>query len=93
MDTIQFWGTHSIQRIALIQECFYKYDFAKVGAIVSTFLHELDGDVTLSAMVGGYYQKYVAIEKLKLQHQVANQQGIAICTDRIQSSVIQEQKR
>ena len=68
MDTIQIWGTHLIERIALIQECFYKYNFAKVGAIVSTFLDELDGDVTLSTMVGGYYQKYVAIEKLELQH-------------------------
>ena len=70
MDTIQIWGTHSIQCIALIQECFYKYDFAKVRAIVSTFLDELDGDVTLSTMVGRYYQKCVAIEKLKLQHEV-----------------------
>ena len=64
MDTIQLWGTHSIERLALIQESFYKNDFVRVGAIVSTFIDELDGDVALSTILSGYYQKFVAVEKI-----------------------------
>ena len=60
------WGTHSIKRLALIQDSFYKNAVGRVGAVVSTFVDELEGDVTLSTMLVGYYQKYKAVEKLKL---------------------------
>ena len=36
-------------------------------AVVSTFVDELEGDVALSTMLSGYYQKYVAIKKMELQ--------------------------
>ena len=68
IDTIQIWGTHFIKRLALIQEYFYKSKFKRVGAVVSTFIDELEGDVALSTMLTGYYQKYIAVEKMKLQH-------------------------
>ena len=68
MDTFQIWGTHSIERLALIQASFYKNATGGVGAVVSTFIDELEGDVTLSTMLVGYYQKHKAVERLKLQH-------------------------
>ena len=77
MDTIQVWGTHSIERHALIQESFYKNNFPCVGAIVSTFVDELEGDVALSMMLAGYYQKFVAVEKIKLQQNADLEEGIA----------------
>ena len=64
MDTFQIWGTHSIERLALIQDGFYKNKFGRVGAIFSTFVDELEGDVTLSTILVGYYQKYKAVKKL-----------------------------
>ena len=69
MDTFQLWGSHSIERLALIQDSFYKNASGRVGAVVSTFIDELEGDVTLSTMLVGYYQKYKAVERLKLQHE------------------------
>ena len=58
---------HSIERLALLQESFYKNGFGRVAAVVSTFVDELEGDVALSTMLSGYYQKYVAIKKMELQ--------------------------
>ena len=53
MDTIQILGTHSIERLDLIQEYFNKTDFSRVGAVVSIFIDELEGKVTLSTMPAG----------------------------------------
>ena len=67
MDTIQLWGTHSIEHLALVLESFYKKDFPRVGAIGTTFVDKLEGDVALSTILAGYYQKFVAVEKIRLQ--------------------------
>ena len=77
MDTFQIWGTHSIERLALIQASFYKNATGGVGAVVSTFIDELEGDVTLSTMLVGYYQKYKAVERLKLQHEADLEEAVS----------------
>ena len=77
IDTIQVWGTHFIECLALIQEYFLKSEFARVGAVVSTFIDELEGNVTLSTMPTGYYQKYIAVEKMKLQHQAELEDAVS----------------
>ena len=71
------WGTHSIKRLALVQDNFYKNTIGRVGAVVSTFIDELEGNVTLSTMLVGYYQKYKAVEKLKLQHQADLEEAVS----------------
>ena len=88
MDKFQLWGSHSIERLALIQDSFYKNAAGRVGAVVSTFIDELEGDVTLSTMRVGYYQKYKAVERLKLQHQADLKEAVStsrmhemICVD------------
>ena len=77
MNSIQIWGTYSIEWLALIQESFYKNDFALVGAIVSTFVDELEGDVALSTILAGYYQKFVAVKKIRLQQNANLKESIA----------------
>ena len=88
MDTFQLWGSHSIERLALLQDSFYRNAAGRVGAVVSTFIDELEGDVTLSTMLVGYYQKYKAVEKMKLQHQADLKEAVStsrmhemICVD------------
>ena len=77
MGTFQLWGTHSIERLALIQDSFYRNATGRVGAVVSNFIDELEGDVTLSTMLVGYYQKYKAVERMKLQHQVDLEEAVS----------------
>ena len=78
MDTIQIWGTHSIEWLAVIQELFYENNFGRVGAVVSTFIDELEGDVALSTILTGYYKKNVAIEKMKLQQQADLEEAVSM---------------
>ena len=77
LDSIQIWGTHSIERLALIQENFYKKSFGRVAAVVSTFIDELEGDVALSTMLSGYDQKYVAIKKMRLQQHTDLEEAVS----------------
>ena len=48
-----------------------------MGAVVSTFVDELESDVALSTMLTGYYQNYIAVEKMKLQHQAELEDAVS----------------
>ena len=58
---------------------------------MSTFVDELEGDVALSTILAGYYQKFVAVEKIRLQQNADLEEGIA--TSRLHDVICVPHKR